>query len=202
MIVELALGAAVLAASSAMVRAVLARRARIEAARDEARKQAGSAEKRGARGLRPGDVLMLHREELVVVGALELDEQGHVVRVARVIGGVGAGRSGATWVLQLDPDARELAALSESRDIPEGAVPDGLPLGGRLLRLVRRGKARVVREGDELPAIGATATYTILAERGGRTAIVIDSGQLRLALAGDRLDTRMVELLPGGDLPR
>lgn len=151
------------------------------------------------RGLKSGDVLLVLGEELALGGTLALDDGGFVLRMLPTIG-----RASARWVVQLDPEAQRLALVSESTEIGEGRVPDSLPIGGRTLVLERRGVARVRAQGDDVPKIdGARAPYVILGERGGRTAIVLEpEGHPRLALLGEQVDRRTVELLPGGDVER
>nr|MDQ3036205.1 hypothetical protein [Myxococcota bacterium] len=146
------------------------------------------------RGLRVGDVLLHIGDSLWLAGAIELDEEGTTIVLFRT-----PENTRASWVAQLDDEACELALLSESTEIPDGSIPDRLPVGGRLLSLSKRGRARVRTRGEHLPKIGATARFTILSDVGGRMAIVIDfDGAPRLTLVGDRVERALIDVLPGG----
>ena len=61
--------------------------------------------------------------------------------------------------------------------------------------------ATVRTEGEHLPRTTKRASYTLLADVGGRILMVVDfvKGK-RLALVGDRVSSHMMDLLPGGDL--
>jgi len=150
------------------------------------------------RGLVSGDVVMIPGEELALGGMLALDEGGFVLRAFSLIG---AARD--RWLVQLDPDARDLVLATETDLIGPGAVPASLPIGGRTLVLERRGTAQAHGKGEGVGAIdGARAPYVVLAERGGRALIVIDLPSARLALLGERVDPRVVDKLGGGTVPR
>jgi hypothetical protein len=196
-ILELVLGAAAIAAATAVARVVLERRAQRE--EERLRKVASAAAATDPRrGLRVGDVLLHVGDELWLAGLVELDEEGTRIRLFRV-----PASPRASWVAQLDDEARELALLSESPDIPDGSVPDRLPLGGRLLSLRKRGRAKARGDGESIPAIGAAARFTILGDAGGRIVIVVDfEGAPRLALVGDRVERALVDVLPGDDVKR
>jgi hypothetical protein len=194
MIIELALGAAAMVVVSALARAVVQRRADrdAEAARraDELRR---SADPR--RGLRVGDVLLHVGDELWLAGAIELDEEGATFVLFRTPENTRAG-----WVAQLDDEGRELALLSESTEIPDGSIPDRLPVGGRVLSLHKRGRARARARGEHLPKVAPGARFTMLSDVGGRMAIVVDfEGAPRLTLVGDRVERALIDVLPGGD---
>lgn len=194
MIVELAVGAAAVVLASAVARVVVQRRAAREAERDR-RLEAAARASDPRRGLKVGDVLLHVGDELWLAGRLELDEEGTKVALFRAPGSARAG-----WIAQLDDEARELALLAESVEVPEGHVPDRLPIGGRLLSLHRRGSARVRGEGEHLPAHAPKARFTILADAGGRLAIVVDfEGAPRLTLVGDRVERALIDVLPGGE---
>lgn len=194
MILELALVSAALGAAMAVVRA---RRARPSAETNELGKVLAAA-RPVERGLVSGDVLMIPGEELVLGGSLALDEGGFVLRAFSLVGA-----AQDRWLVQLDPDARDLVLAATSDAIPEGPVPAELPLQGRTLRLEKRGTARVAAQGEGAPAIdGKLAPFVILGERGGRVVVVIDAPGARVALLGERLDPRVVDRLGGGDVPR
>lgn len=196
MIFEIALASAVVVAASAIARAVVTERARRDAIVSKRASDAAAFEAR--RGLRVGDVLLHVGDELWLAGAIELDEEGSSIVLFRT-----PESPRAAWVAQLDEDARELALLAESTEIPDGSVPDRLPVAGRLLSLQRRGRARVTTRGEHVPTIGASAGFTILADAGGRTAIVVDFDGVgpRMALVGDRVERALIDVLPGGDPP-
>lgn len=193
MILEIAIASTVVMAASAVARVVVQQRARREAARAKLAADAAAIEAR--RGLRVGDVLLHVGDELWLAGAIELDEEGTPLVLFRT-----PENARATWIAQLDDDARELALLAESTEIPEGAVPDRLPIAGRLLSLRRRGRARVTTRGEHVPTLPASARFTILADAGGRTAIVVDfeGTGTRIALVGDRVERALIDVLPGG----
>lgn len=201
MIIEIALVVAAGASASAALIVAVRRRA-AQASPKEKSPELGRLLERGPkepRGLKSGDVLLVLGEELALGGTISLDDGGFVLRMLPTIG-----RASARWVVQLDAEAQRIALVNESTEIGEGRVPDALPIGGRTLVLERRGVARVRAKGDDVPALdGARTPYVVLAERGGRTAIVLEpEGQPRLALLGEQLDRRTVELLPGGDVER
>lgn len=194
MIIELAIGAATMVVVSALARAVVQRRIvrEAEAAR-RADELAKSADPR--RGLRVGDVLLHVGDSLWLAGAIELDEEGTTFVLFRA-----PENERASWVAQLDDEGRELALLSESADVPDGSIPDRLPIGGRLLSLHKRGRARASVRGEHLPKTGPTARFTMLSDVGGKMAIVIDFEDApRLTLLGDRVERALIDVLPGGD---
>jgi len=149
----------------------------------------------GPRGLRTGDVLLYADTELWLAGCIELDEEGLVCRAFPT-----PGSKRATWVLQMDDEARELILADETDEVPGGRVPAELPVGGLRLSLRRRGDAKVFTDGDNLPTTTDRAAFTILTGTGGRTLVVIDfdKGE-RLALKGERVGREMVDLLPAGE---
>lgn len=192
MIVELAVGAAAVVVASAVARALMQRRTEREAERLR-RLDAAAAATDPRRGLKVGDVLLHIGDELWLAGRLELDEEGTPLVLFRAPESPRAG-----WVAQLDEQARELALLTESSEVPEGHVPDRLPIGGRILSLHRRGSARVRAEGEHLPAHAPRARFTVLSDAGGRLAIVVDfDGAPRLTLIGDRVERALIDVLPG-----
>jgi hypothetical protein len=203
MILEIAIGAGVVAAASVLYRAVLKRQAAAKQGTEpeapdsgEEPKTAPAKPKRsGPRGLLVGDVLLYADEELWLAGCVDLDEEGFAVRLFPT-----PGAKRASWVAQLDPEGREIALLKETDEVPEGRVPESLPIAGLRLALRRRGHARVSAEGDCLPLVTEQAAFTVLGGAAGKTLVVVDfvAGD-RLALAGERVTREMLELLPGGD---
>ena len=151
---------------------------------------------RGPRGLKERDVLNLGRDSVVLEPGLELDESGLVLRAFRALG------TPAEWVLQLDVEARDIALGAACTEVPDGAVPEALPIGGRTLRVRRRGTGRVQATGTS-PAPFTLAHFVLLDERGGRVLIVLDPQPTgaRLAIAAERIDLRSVDILQGGDVP-
>lgn len=218
MILELLIGAGIALAGAAAARVVVRRRAakaegddgppeddapKADAKRggkkeDAKRKEAKRATPApaGPRGLRVGDVLLYADTELWLAGRIGLDEEGFV---ANLFPCPGAER--ADYVAQLDPEANELATLRDTDEVPDGPVPESLPIDGRRVQLESRGVAEVRTEGEHLPRTTERASYAILSDVGGRILIVVDfvKGK-RLALVGDRVSRHMVDLLPGGDL--
>ncbi len=197
MIVELLIGAGLVAAGAAVARVVVRRRA---ANRPDAPPPTAPDAPRpapaGPRGLRVGDVLLYADTELWLAGCVELDEEGFVARVFPSPGG-----ARADYVLQLDAEANDLATARATDEVPDGPVPEALPIDGRRLRLESRGVAAVRTEGEHLPKTTERASYAVLSDVGGRVLVVVDfvKGK-RLALVGDRVSRHMIDLLPGGDL--
>lgn len=199
MIVELIVGAGLVLAGAAAARVFFLRR------EDEEREDTSGAGdggngpvREGPRGLRVGDVLLYADTELWLAGMLELDEEGFVARLFPTPGGLRA-----EWVVQLDEEATDLAMLCATDEVPAGAVPESLPIGGRRLTLERRGSAVVRVEGEHLPRTGGKARYALLSDVGGRVLLVLDFERApRLALTGERVERHMIDLLPGGDLDR
>jgi len=114
---------------------------------------------------------------------------------------VSPGSTRAGWVAQLDDEGNDIATLKETSEVPGGPVPESLPIDGRRLSLERRGAAEVVVRGEHLPRTTERAGYTILSDAGGRVLVVVDFVKAqRLALLGDRVSKHMLDLLPGGDL--
>lgn len=150
------------------------------------------------RGLRVNDVVLYADTELWLAGALHLEEDGFVMRVFRT-----PGTPRATWLIQLDPDANELALCDPTSEVPAGTVPESLPIAGERVRLRRRGHARLRTEGSDVPQRKCRVRYIELSGAGARTLVVLDleTGE-RLALIGNRVGRELLELLPGGDAPK
>ncbi len=208
MILELIVGAGLIAAGAAAARIVVRRRAAGDEAADReddgrSRRKGRGGERRneppedsGPRGLRVGDVLLYADSELWLAGCMELDEEGFVARIFACPGG-----GCAEFVIQFDDQAIDLATASVTDEVPDGPVPEALPIGGRRLELEARGSAIVSTRGEDLPRTSKRARYTILSGVGGRVLMVLDFAKApRLALVGDRVGRHMVDLLPGGDL--
>lgn len=196
MIVEFLMGAGLVLAGAAAAR-VLLRRGEPNGL-DHVKEDEGEREPvpQGPRGLLVGDVLLYADTELWLAGMLELDEEGFVARLFPTPGGLRA-----DWVAQLDEEATDLATLSKTDEVPAGAVPESLPIGGRRLTLERRGHAIVRAQGEHLPRTGGRGAYCLLSDAGGRILIVLDFEKApRLALTGDRVERHMIDLLPGGDV--
>lgn len=220
MIIELAIGAGVLAAGALALRSLRRRQAARalpddadaaggEADEEEARGDRGSKKgtrkkggktkrsrprESGPRGFKVDDVLLYADTELWLAGCFELDEEGFVCRLFRA-----PGSTRASWVAQLDPAADQVALLTETGDVPGGAVPESLPIGGLRLRLSKRGHAEVTRRGEQLPPASERAAYAILSGPGGKIALVVDFDDDRLALAGEKVGRELLDLLPGAD---
>lgn len=200
MILELAIGLAVVTAAGG-VGTLWRLRASSRAPEPKATHPAFVEPRRGPRGLRTGDVLTAPGLELALSSMIELDEAGLVLRAFRTI------EHEERWVVQLDAHGKRIAVGARTTDVPDGSIPEALPIGGRMLRLERRGTAKARTEGELAPRVldeavlEGTVRYAILSERAGRVAIVID-GRERLALRLDVLDIRSVDVLQGGDVPR
>ncbi len=195
MIVELLVGAGLVLAGAAAARVLRRRR---DAIRDEDENDMDRSvgEVSRARGLRVGDVLLYADTELWLAGMLELDEEGFVARLFPTPGG-----NHSEWVAQLDEDAGDLALLSPTDEVPEGPVPESLPMGGRRLTLERRGQAVLRIDGEHLPRTNPAGRFCVLSDAGGRVLVVLDFDKApRLALLGERVARHMIDLLPGGDL--
>jgi len=149
----------------------------------------------GPRGLRVGDVLLYADTELWLAGEIHLDEEGFALSLFAAPGG-----ARATHVVQLDAEAREVAFLTPTEEVPGGAVPTELPIDGLRLSLRRRGHADVRVEGEHLSLTTERAEYVILGGPGGKLVVVVDfAGGDRLALHGERVGREMYDVLPGGD---
>ncbi|HJL05043.1 MAG TPA: hypothetical protein RMH85_01610 [Polyangiaceae bacterium LLY-WYZ-15_(1-7)] len=211
MIVELAVGAGLVAAAALAYRAL--KRVPEPGAPDDARPDDADVDEKaggddtekpkarkkpkrtGPRGLRVGDVLLYAGSELWLAGCFDLDEEGFVARLFCAPGG-----ERAEWVLQLDPEARDIALLDATDEVPGGRVPSELPIGGMRLSLRKRGHALVTPEGDSLPPATEKAEYVLLGGAGGRVLFVVDfEGGDRIALAGEQMGRELFDLLPGGD---
>jgi hypothetical protein len=192
MIIELAVGLAALLAMSAIATAIAGRRGQSE--RNEVRRPIGLGQTpHPSVGLNVGDVVLRGSDELWLTAVIELDEDGSRLRLFRASKG-----AQTVWVAQLDDAGQQLALLSESAEIPEGNVPDRLPVAGRVLSLRRKGRAEVRTRGEPLPPTSKTARFTLLGDAGGRLAIVIDYDEApRLALVGDRVERARIDVLPG-----
>ncbi len=196
MIIELLLGAGLVLAGAATARVMSRRRdASEDDEKDEPSREADTAIDE-PRGLRVGDVLLYADTELWLAGMLALDEEGFVARIFPTPGG-----TTSDWLAQLDEHASDVATLRATDDVPGGAIPESLPIGGRRVSLERRGHAVVPAAGEHLPHTTPKASYCILSDAGGRVLIVLDFDKApRLALVGDRVSRAMIDLLPGGDL--
>jgi hypothetical protein len=158
--------------------------------------QGDRARPESPRGLRVGDVLLYADTELWLAGEVHLDEEGFALSLF-----IAPGAARATHIVQLDAEARDVAFLSVTDEVPGGAVPTELPIEGLRLKLRRRGHADVRTEGEHLPRTTERADYVILGGPGGKTLVVVDfdAGD-RLALHGEILGREMYDLLPGGDV--
>jgi hypothetical protein len=204
-IIEIAIGVAVVAAAGG-VGALLRRRPPNAPATKPAptpafvsgEPSAPRSSRSGARGLRCGDVVTGPGLELVLHAMIELVEEGLVLRAFRTV------EVNERWVVQLDPHAKRLALGVPTDEVPRGSIPEALPIGGRMLRLERRGVARARTEGQvQLSSALSTVRYAVLSERAGRVAVVLDpEGGERIALRLDELDIRGIDVLRGGDVQR
>lgn len=190
MIVEVLIGACVVAAAG-VVGEALRRRRRVW----RAGASAAASTPRAARGLRVGDVLLPPDGELWLAGALHLTEDGLVARLFVAPG------DPDRWLAQLDPDGRELYVLSATSELTAGTVPHVMPFQGVRYTTRRRRRVTVRSEGEHLPSLGSDAAFVELAGPGGKLVIVLDGAAERLVLVGDRLLREMADLLPGADAP-
>lgn len=186
MIIELAVGAAATAAAAYILRRVRDRRA-------PPPQEKGPPEPKGPRGLRVGDVLLYASDELWLAAMIELREEGEFV--ARLFQTPGSDH--ADWVVQLDPEAKDLALLKNTDVLPAGRVPAELRVQGILHHLMKRGTATLRAEGEGLRA-AAVGEFTILSGTAGRVLVFIDGkGDERIAGAGERVPAEMLDFLPG-----
>lgn len=190
MILELALGAALVGAGSAIARVLYQRRA---AATTKALPPPSPKRVTRGPGLNPGDVLMHDGVEHALERASEV-EDGALVRVLEVIA------TTPRFVVQLDTLGDRLIVATPYDELPAGRVADVVALGARSLSLVRRGEAsaRTVLEGHEALFTGR-CRFAVLADRAGRHLVVVEpeAGE-RLCLVGDLVDRRRIDVLPGG----
>lgn len=190
MIVEAVVVAAVIAGGGYLARTFWKRK---RAASAEAT-QAAATEREATRGLGLGDVVLYMGDELWLAGALELDEEGFVMKVFRCPGG-----REATHLVQLDRDAREvMLAKDAGAAVASGALPSEMRLGNASFTMRRRGAARLVSRGERIIGTAATCRYTWFTAPGGKVLIAIDpEGGARLSLIGDQVPREMIEILPG-----
>lgn len=200
MIIELIVGASLVTLGVVAVRSLRREERADESARETddravAKPAARTARRAGPRGLRVDDVLLYADDELWLAGEIYVDEEGFALSLFRTPGSARFG-----WVAQLDAEGRDLALLSATPEVPDGAVPTELPIGGLRLSLRRRGHGDVQTAGDQLPPTTERARYAILEGPGGRALIVVDFERGgRLALAGERIGRDLLDLLPGGE---
>ncbi len=194
MMLELTLGVAMVLGASAVVRSLLIDRARRQAGHQ--RRLAASKSIPTPRRLGVGDVLLYGPRELWLAGRIDLDEEGSRIALFRAIGD-----PEIEWVAQLDRDSTQLVLLRGSVELPEGSLPERLPIQGRLLSLWRRGRARIESSGEHLPPVAERARFTLMHDAGGRIALAIDfegsPGAARLAMLGDRIELAAPDVLPG-----
>lgn len=191
MIIEIAIGVATIVAAGGL--ASVLRRVRGEPA---APALPSAPVPTGPRGLRCRDVVTGPGLEVALHAMIELDEDGLVLRAFRTL------ELEERWLVQLDREGKRLALGAATREVPDGQIPEALPIGGRMVRIQRRGWAVARIEGDGIPPM-QRVRYAILAERAGRTVVVLDpEAGARLALRLDELDVRGIDVLQGGDVPR
>jgi len=212
MIIEIAIGAGALALGGLVLKALRKRRAESSRAVPSSSVEPAEPPPQGSpsaataappsqrpdlpRGLRIGDVLLYATEELWLAGEVYLDEEGFVASLFPV-----PGCSLAQWVAQLDPEAKRLALLQRTAEVPGGPVPTELPIGGFRVSLAKRGQARVAVAGEHLPETTERARYAIFEGPGGKLLVVVDFDDgARLALTGECVGRDLVDLLPGGDV--
>lgn len=184
MLIEMILGTGLIVAGAAAARVLFRPRPVAPKARAQ----------RAPRGLQVGDVLLHANEEYWLAGALELQEDGLVCRLFPAPG------PSPRWVAQLDPEGRDLAVLTPTEEVPDGQVPEALPIAGRRLTLACRGRAEVEAEGEHLPPTRRKAGYTMLSDRAGKLLVVVDFERgSRLSLLGERVASHHLDILPGGD---
>ncbi len=148
----------------------------------------------GPRGLRIDDVLLYGDCELWLAASITLDEEGFVARLFRT-----PGNDRAEWVMQVDEEARRIGLMNPTTEVPDGRVPQELPIDGMRLSLRKRGHATIAIQGDQLPDTTESCEFVWLGGPGGKLLFVVDfKGGDRLALAGETLGRELFDLLPGG----
>ena len=186
LIIEIAVGAAATAAAAYILRRIRNRRA-------PPPQPEGPPKPKGPRGLCVGDVLLYASDELWLSAMIELREEGEFV--ARLFKTPGSEH--ADWVVQLDPEAKDLALLKDTDVLPAGRVPAELRVQGILHHLLKRGTATLRAEGEAL-RVAASGEFTILSGTAGRVLVFVDgSGDKRIAGAGERVPAEMLDFLPG-----
>ncbi|MCC7541029.1 MAG: hypothetical protein IT379_32725 [Deltaproteobacteria bacterium] len=190
MIVEAVVVAAVIAGGGFLARTFWKRRG---VARDRKSAAGKPEERESVGGLSLGDVVLYLGDELWLAGAVELDEEGFVMKVFKCPGG-----REATHVVQLDRDAREVMLAREATGVAEGALPSELRTAGSSFTMRRRGSARLHSRGERVLGSATQGRYTWFTAAGGKVLVVIDpDGGTRLSLVGDSVPREMIELLPG-----
>ena len=187
MVLELAAITGALAVCAALGRAYRQRPRAPEPPRDE-------AEKLPLGALKLGDVLLYLDDELWLAGSVSLTDGSLRLRLFSVP----AARS-ATWLGELDGHSGDLALLREESDVPAGALPDVVSLGGRVLTLRDRTNVHIACAGEHLPTFAGRYLCTRFEAAGGRVLLVLDAADgTRLALGGERMPRALFEVLPGG----
>ncbi|MDH5490424.1 MAG: hypothetical protein OEY14_00475 [Myxococcales bacterium] len=193
MILELILLAAAGAAGTLAWSRVGGRGARAERGGEE---PAGGGERvrgEGLDGLSVSDVILYLGDELWLAGVITLEEEETQLRLF-----VAPDGERRRWIARLGWRQGGLGILEPCAEVPEGRIPESLPIAGRRLRLARRGEAEVEREGEELPCGSGRARFSVLEGAGGRLLIVVDFEEgRRLALHGERIREEMLQILPG-----
>lgn len=137
----------------------------------------------------PTTVLLVAGDSVVLAGATRLEEGDLTLVLHRTIA-----CARGPYLLWLDAAETELAFLTPLADFPEGAVASAFAHRGRRYELTRRGHARLVARGEDPPLASGDAPYVWLSAQND-LLLVIDAVEGRVALAGARVDRRLVERL-------
>ena len=144
-----------------------------------------------------GAVVLYLDEEFWLAGRVVLTEDGEqVLRLFRT-----PGAEPVIWLGELGRRG-EIVLFRETGDVPGGRLGDELPVGGRSLRLTRRGRAEMVGDGEQLPSMAEHCDFALLTDGSGRRLLVLDlSDGSRWALLGEQVNRELLDILPGASGP-
>jgi len=139
------------------------------------------------------DVVLYLDQEFWLAGCVHLIEEGELV--ASLFRTPGA--EPICWLAELGV-AREIVLFEDTSEVPRGRVGDELPIGGRSLRLYRRGRAVLTTEGEQLPVSADSCEFALMRDGSGRRLLVLDHANgTRWALLGAYVGRELLDILPG-----
>jgi len=143
--------------------------------------------------LEVSDVVLYLDQEFWLAGCVRLiEEQEPVASLFRT-----PGADPITWLAELGV-RREIVLFEDTAEVPGGHVGDELPIGGRSLRLSRRGRATLTTEGEQLPVTADSCEFALMQDGSGRRLLVIDHANgTRWALLGEYVGRELLDILPG-----
>jgi hypothetical protein len=140
-------------------------------------------------GLQVDDVLLYMNEELWLAGVVRIRDESFQLSLFRT-------SVEGEWVVELDLGRRLLVRGRSCVDVPDGAVPSALPVGGRIFQQYRHGSGRAETAGLYVPLVEPAGRFWLLSAAGGHHLVVADSGAARIAVTGEELHPGLVDRLP------